>query len=209
MGGSAPNGFDTQPGSHSPPTRSGQSVDTPHVADLDASCQSYTRAMTPSYGLGAAQLPLSPDQEGKINRHTTSSILDSPANENESTSQIPKYDSDVDIEYHSAGEQAEILVPNEPSKPRKISQKKKIEQANFSKWWVNNEQSLSKKVIKLSSRQDETLAYMVKKWEGSEKIITKARDYQLELFDRAKKENTIAVLDTGKLNQASMCETRG
>src|SRR5690349_15739544 len=34
-------------------------------------------------------------------------------------------------------------------------------------------------------------------YEGYESLIDKARDYQQELYDRAKEENIIAVLDTG------------
>lgn len=108
------------------------------------------------------------------------------------------FDDDDDREYGSGSEEAVRLVENEPSRPRKISQKKKIEQANFAKWFDNNQTALTKKAAKKSSAQEHSLAYMVKSWEGGEKIITSPRDYQLELFERAKKENTIAVLDTGK-----------
>ena len=41
-----------------------------------------------------------------------------------------------------------------------------------------------------------TIRGLMNKSEG-ETIIHDAREYQLELFERAKKENTIAVLDTG------------
>jgi endoribonuclease Dicer len=36
-------------------------------------------------------------------------------------------------------------------------------------------------------------------------IITNPREYQTELFERAKKQNTIAVLDTGKRIHLPMC----
>lgn len=106
---------------------------------------------------------------------------------------------DDDAEYRSADEEDIRLVPNEPSKARKITQKKKLEQANFSKWLTTNREDLTQTTSKVPFQQTESLKYMVKSWEGGDKIIGKARDYQMELFERAKNENTIAVLDTGEL----------
>lgn len=39
--------------------------------------------------------------------------------------------------------------------------------------------------------------------QNSKKIITDPRDYQLELFEKAKTQNVIAVLDTGRQSQMS------
>lgn len=113
-------------------------------------------------------------------------------------SQVGNGDDEDDAKYSSDGDEDLGLVVREPSKPRKISQKKKIEQVNFAKWLNNNRQSLSKKAAAQPSNNEQTLEYLVKSWEGGQKIIGSPRDYQLELFERAKKENTVAVLDTGK-----------
>lgn len=106
------------------------------------------------------------------------------------------YDSE-DLAYRSNDEEAGRLVQTQPRKPRKISQKKKIEQANFGTWLDRNRKNLTQRSGKPATEHEQSVQYLVKTWEG-ESIINNPRDYQLELFERAKEKNTIAVLDTGK-----------
>lgn len=133
----------------------------------------------------------------QVNEPTMSSILGSPTSRDTGAG-AQGCDSEDDAEYRSDAGEADRLVPNEPPKPRKISQKKKMEQMNLRQYITNNKASLSRKAAKLSTEEDQSITCMVKHWEGGEKIIHNPREYQMELFERAKNQNTIAVLDTGK-----------
>ena len=60
-----------------------------------------------------------------------------------------------------------------------------------------NKALLNKYVADHSNDKEEIRAARCSKNQESDRIIDKAREYQQELFDRAKEENIIAVLDTG------------
>lgn len=51
--------------------------------------------------------------------------------------------------------------------------------------------------MKLEEEEQTSLKSIMARHENSKKIIASPRDYQMELFERAKMQNTIAVLDTG------------
>lgn len=165
--------------------------------------------MSPCFHDEAAHKGTHRTTNGSDTNDYMSSRIEDNSNGSSSLADATDYDTDQDTEYRSADEQVTRLVPHEPSKARKVTQKKKIEQANFSKWLTTNRGNLTKKATNVPSQQAESLRYMVKSWEGGDKIIGKARDYQLELFERAKSENTIAVLDTGEpSNRRTWLESR-
>jgi endoribonuclease Dicer len=84
--------------------------------------------------------------------------------------------------------------------PRTSSEKRKAQNAIFKAWASKKAEEITAKEVKdaIQGADDETLSItdILAKQEYSARI-TNPRDYQNELFQKAKEENIIAVLDTG------------
>jgi hypothetical protein len=85
-----------------------------------------------------------------------------------------------------------------PKKPRKISERKRIQNAAQESWFQSYQRQQAKAASNISNGDSEVLSvkYLVRQTQ-SERIISSPREYQVELFERAKEQNIIAVLDTG------------
>ncbi|KAK0643580.1 hypothetical protein B0T16DRAFT_332025 [Cercophora newfieldiana] len=83
-----------------------------------------------------------------------------------------------------------------PSKPRKISEKRRADEAAFDSWIEKNRSSLAQRPRKVPLGDYQSAYALVQQYERKE-IISTPREYQLELFEKAKNQNIIAVLDTG------------
>ncbi|KAL8339952.1 hypothetical protein RB601_006198 [Gaeumannomyces tritici] len=96
------------------------------------------------------------------------------------------------------------LVAGAPSKPRKISEKRRADNAIFESWVEKNKVRLSQGSSNAKSNDkagstelgSDPTADKPSRSQGM-RIIEGPREYQIELFERAKQKNTIAVLDTG------------
>jgi endoribonuclease Dicer len=88
------------------------------------------------------------------------------------------------------------LINDEPRIPRKITERKRADAAAFDVWLELHEKKLADDGQPVPD-DERSLAWLVKD-DGSYNIIDSPFDYQVELFEKAKEQNTIAVLDTGK-----------
>ena len=104
----------------------------------------------------------------------------------------------------------EILLS---TKPRKISERRRRMNAIAESYIQEMAQKSLKEDVRRSHKnmEDQSARYIVHQAE-SQKIISTPREYQTELFERAKERNIIAVLDTGKstfLNHRSHADLEG
>ena len=105
------------------------------------------------------------------------------------------HNSDMDSDSDAEGVKRWIINP--APQPRQITAKRRADTALFEKWVEQNRHSLAKRTRGDVAEDGQSVLALMRDFENK-KIITNPRDYQLELFERAKVQNTIAVLDTGK-----------
>lgn len=97
-------------------------------------------------------------------------------------------DSDSEDEQHQAATRS-----NE-------SERRRVQNAKFSAWLSRRTEKITQDEVQtiINNADEETLSIrslMAK--QAATAVVTSPREYQLELFERAKKQNIIAVLDTG------------
>ncbi|TPX10526.1 uncharacterized protein E0L32_008576 [Thyridium curvatum] len=125
--------------------------------------------------------------EDTISLPTRAGSLPIP-NDDDHLSNVDESDSDSDDNR---------LVQNTPPKPRQISEKKRADYQKFMLFLEENQRNLQPNNRAAVEDPDARSAEWLVRDDKSRRIIESPRDYQIELFERAKDRNVIAVLDTG------------
>jgi endoribonuclease Dicer len=109
--------------------------------------------------------------------------------------------SDADDEDDGEDNEAEIDDEDEEdqprAKPRRISERKRRQNAIADSYLQDALQDPARKHKVLPEEEDKQSTRWIVHQAESRQIISSPREYQIELFERAKERNIIAVLDTG------------
>lgn len=115
--------------------------------------------------------------------------------------QIPAEELDVD---QNSDDGLEVEGPPNGHQPSDMREMRRAHKAVFDKWLVSQagQQAITSKAKgvdgkDISTLVDEELSIQSLMQKQGDKIIKNPREYQRELCERAKEQNTIAVLDTG------------
>lgn len=107
---------------------------------------------------------------------------------------------DDDEEDEEAAELGDEEENSPVSHEQKVSEKKRRQDAVFKSWFAKQAATITKesitKVMKVEEEEILSIKALMARQE-SQSIISSPREYQMELFEKAKICNTIAVLDTG------------
>lgn len=105
--------------------------------------------------------------------------------------------SDDGQEQNDDEDEGEYRLSVNPERPRKISEKKRLDAAAFQSWIEKNQRQISSASnAKAKERERQSVTDLIGD-DPKSKIIASPREYQIDLFERAKQKNTIVVLDTG------------
>ena len=135
---------------------------------------------------------VSPDSAALAVRDASDSRPDGSSTDLDGTYSTPaahdQSDSDSDDAYRTTKDRSNL---------RKVSEKKRVDAAAFQAWMDRNQREVTSKPA--TEAGDSRQLPTSEMFHGGAKIIESPREYQVELFERAKIKNIIVVLDTGKL----------
>ncbi|KAL1868756.1 hypothetical protein VTK73DRAFT_3508 [Phialemonium thermophilum] len=139
------------------------------------------------------------EETGK-EQHSRQEHVDNHAREDATRSAdtvIVKEEDDATEEQDSEKDGTQRWTVCSPAQTRDVSKRKRADIEAFDLWIERNQGRLLNTPNQTEATHEESSAQVALRNLESRKIITSPRDYQIELFERAKSENTIAVLDTG------------
>ncbi|KAI1377597.1 hypothetical protein F4677DRAFT_414896 [Hypoxylon crocopeplum] len=99
-----------------------------------------------------------------------------------------------DVESDSGSE--DDVPPTGEVQPRKTT-RKVLDNLQFSQFMRDHQEKIINSYSNSAIKDEDKSMYLLVREAESEKIISSPREYQTELFERAKQKNIIAVLDTG------------
>ena len=103
-----------------------------------------------------------------------------------------------DPEGDGEDDESDVEDVSESALPLDDSQRRLVQNARFKQWMLRQARIDIDRPRKSKTEGDEQLSIrQLMAEQESLSIITDPREYQIELFERAKEQNTIAVLDTG------------
>lgn len=122
-----------------------------------------------------------------------------PERPKDSTSEALEEHSQITIALEDDDEIEDVDQSEETSDAQKAPIAKKRQQdLAFQDWLVKNQMELTENSkADLESHLDKLSISRLYEDNAFQKIITSPREYQIDLFERARDENTIVVLDTG------------
>lgn len=115
-------------------------------------------------------------------------------------------ETDDQTELEDVGEAEEQMKDDDQAQKAPAAKNRK-QDMKFQEWLERNQKEVLKaSKADMDSRLERLDKISVEKLlrGSSERIIASAREYQIDLFERAKNENTIVVLDTGMATRLSI-----
>lgn len=131
---------------------------------------------------------LSPDLPGAAGN----TLSPSPSS---SRSPVTEASSHSNIDEESGSEE-DVPLSTEAEEPRRGT-RKVLDNMKFSQFMRDHQEKLINSTLDPDTKLNEKSMHLLVREAESDKIISSPREYQVEIFERAKQKNIIAVLDTG------------
>lgn len=149
-------------------------------------------------------------KKGTILSSSAANATTVPTRASDPTSHFTGKDITVDAparDFNDSGDNEDkYRLTSAPTPARKISERKRIDAATFETWLQKEENSKTVKKQRMEVREragrgpkgdDRLTTAALVKLGQSQRIVDSPREYQVELFEKAREMNTIIVLDTG------------